>query len=153
ADRSSFDRVKGRLAERFRVIVPELPGFGDSIATGGDLASVADRMAEAVRDASQGEKPIVLGNGYGGFVALQMVIRHPDIASRLIMADCGAKFSEPGRAAFRGMAAASAAKGLEAIAETAMRRLFAQDFQVANPVLLSECRAAFLRTNLQVFQA
>ncbi len=69
------------------------------------------------------------------------------------MADSGAKFSEPGRAAFRGMAAASAAKGLEAIAETAMRRLFAPDFQAANPVLLSECRTAFLRTNLQVFQS
>jgi 3-oxoadipate enol-lactonase len=122
ADRSSFDRIKGKLAERFRVIVPELPGFGNSVATSGDLPSVADRMAEAVKDASQGEKPIVLGNGYGGFVALQMVIRHPDLASRLIMADSGAKFSDPGRAAFRGMAAAAATKGLEAISETAMRR-------------------------------
>ena len=57
-----------------------------------------------------GEK-IVLGNGYGGFVALQMAIRHAGIATRLILADCGAAFSEPGREAFRNMAAASK-KGL-----------------------------------------
>ena len=40
----------------------------------------------------------MLGNGYGGFVALQMAIRHPGIASRLVLADCGAAFSETGRA-------------------------------------------------------
>ena len=63
-------------------------------------------MRPAVSDA------IVLGNGYGGFVALQMAIRHPGIASKLVLADCGAAFSEPGREAFRNMAAASMAKGL-----------------------------------------
>ena len=86
-------------------------------------------MAEAVKDAARGEGPIVLGNGYGGFVALQMAIRHPGIASRLILADCGAAFSEPGREAFRNMAAASRAKGLAAITDVAMRRLFAPEFQ------------------------
>ena len=47
---------------------------------------------------SGGQAPIVLGNGYGGFVALQMAIRHPGIAARFVFADCGAAFSEPGRA-------------------------------------------------------
>ena len=96
------------------------------------LAGVADRMAEAVRDAGGGES-IVLGNGYGGFVALQMAIRHPGIASRLILADCGAAFSEEGRQAFRNMAAASKAKGLAAITDVAMRRLFAPEFQAQHP--------------------
>ena len=71
-------------------------------------------MAETVKDAAGGDDAIVLGNGYGGFVALQMAIRHPGIASRLVLADCGAGFSEPGRQAFRNMAAASKAKGLPA---------------------------------------
>ena len=68
-------------------------------------------MAEAVKEAAGGGEAIVLGNGYGGFVALQMAIRHPAIASRLILADCGAAFSEPGREAFRNMAAASGPRG------------------------------------------
>jgi 3-oxoadipate enol-lactonase len=153
SDRASFDGIVPELAERFRVVVPELPGFGRSEAVSGGLAAVADRMAGAIDDLADGENVIVLGNGYGGFVALQMAIRHPDIATRLILADCGAAFSEPGREAFRNMAAASKAKGLSAITEVAMRRLFAPDFQAANPDLMRERREAFLRTDPEVFRA
>ena len=153
SDRASFDAIVPKLSQSFRVLVPELPGFGGSKAVGGDLAEVADRLAEAVRDGADGDEAIVLGNGYGGFVALQMVIRHPGIAGRLILADCGAAFSEEGRQAFRNMAAAAQAKGLAAITEVAMRRLFAPEFQARNPELMEGRRAAFLRTDPQVFRA
>jgi 3-oxoadipate enol-lactonase len=153
SDRASFDLVAPELATSFRVIVPELPGFGRSQEAGESLADVADRMAEAVKDASSGEAGVVLGNGYGGFVALQMAIRHPGLASRYIFADCGAAFSEPGREAFRNMAAASKAKGLAAISDVAMRRLFAPEFQAQHPDLMADRRAAFLRTNEEVFRA
>lgn len=152
SDRGSFDRVAPTLAKSFRVIVPELPGFGKSQRVEGGLANVADRMADAIREAAGDEKPIILGNGYGGFVALQMAIRHPDLTKRIVFADCGAAFSEPGRQAFRNMAAASAAKGLEAITDVAMRRLFAPEFQEANPELMSDRRAAFLRIEPEVFR-
>jgi 3-oxoadipate enol-lactonase len=153
SDRASFDAVVPELSRWFRVVVPELPGFGRSQAVAGSLADIADRMAEAVKDAADGAAPIVLGNGYGGFVALQMAIRHPTIASRYIFADCGAAFSEPGREAFRNMAAASKAKGLAAISDVAMRRLFAPDFQAQHPDLMADRRAAFLRTDEDVFRA
>jgi 3-oxoadipate enol-lactonase len=153
SDRASFDAIVPQLSKSFRVIVPELPGFGRSPSVDGGLAGVADRMAEAVKDAAGGKDAIVLGNGYGGFVALQMAIRHPGIAARFVLADCGAAFSEPGREAFRNMAAASKAKGLSAITDVAMRRLFAPDFQAAHPELMADRRAAFLRTDLDVFCA
>jgi 3-oxoadipate enol-lactonase len=79
--------------------------------------------------------------------------RHPGIASRLILADCGAAFSEGGREAFRNMAAASKAKGLSAITDVAMRRLFAPEFQAKHPDLMRDRRAAFLKTDLDVFRA
>ncbi|MGZ3289644.1 MAG: alpha/beta fold hydrolase [Xanthobacteraceae bacterium] len=151
SDRASFDAVVPKLSPSFRVIVPELPGFGASKAVDGGLADVADRMAEAVKEAGSGES-IVLGNGYGGFVALQMAIRHPGIASRLILADCGAAFSEEGRQAFRNMAAASRAKGLAAITDVAMRRLFAPEFQERHPDLMRDRREAFLRSDPEVIQ-
>jgi 3-oxoadipate enol-lactonase len=151
SDRASFDAIAPQLSKTHRVIVPELPGFGGSKAVSGGLAATADRMAEAVKEA--GGDAIVLGNGYGGFVALQMAIRHPDIASKLILADCGAAFSETGREAFRNMAAASKAKGLAAITDVAMRRLFAPEFQAAHPDLMSDRREAFLKTDPQVLQA
>jgi 3-oxoadipate enol-lactonase len=153
SDRASFDAIAPNLSQSFRVIVPELPGFGRSPAVNGGLADIADRMAEAVRDAAFGEDAIVLGNGYGGFIALQMAIRHPGIASRLILADSGAAFSEPGREAFRNMAAASKAKGLSAISDVAMRRLFAPEFQEQNPELMRDRREAFLKTDPEVFRA
>ena len=151
SDRASFDAIAPRLSKTHRVIVPELPGFGGSKAVSGGLAATADRMAEAVKEA--GGEAIVLGNGYGGFVALQMAIRHPDIASKLILADCGAAFSEQGREAFRTMAAVSKAKGLAAITDVAMRRLFAPEFQAAHPDLMRDRREAFLKTDPQVLQA
>ena len=151
SDRASFDAIAPQLSKTHRVIVPELPGFGGSKAVSGGLAATADRMAEAVKEA--GGEAIVLGNGYGGFVALQMAIRHPDIASKFILADCGAAFSEQGRESFRTMAAVSKAKGLAAITDVAMRRLFAPEFQAAHPDLMRDRREAFLKTDPQVLQA
>ena len=153
SDRASFDAIAPQLSRSRRVIVPELPGFGGSKAAAGGLADVADRMAEMVRDAAADGSGIVLGNGYGGFVALQMAIRHPDIATKLILADCGAAFSDQGREAFRNMAAAARAKGLGAITDVAMRRLFAADFQAAHPDLMADRREAFLKTDPDVLQA
>ncbi len=152
SDRASFDAIVPALSGSFRVIVPELPGFGASPAVTGGLPAVADRMAEAVRDAAAGEDAIVLGNGYGGFVALQMAIRHPGIAAKLVLADCGAAFSEAGREAFRNMAAAAGVKGLGAITDVAMRRLFAPEFQAQHPDLMRDRREAFLRTDPAVFR-
>jgi 3-oxoadipate enol-lactonase len=153
SDRASFDAITPELSQSFRVIVPELPGFGRSGAVEGGLADIADRMAQAVRDGARGEAAIVLGNGYGGFVALQMAVRHPAIATKFILADAGAAFSEPGRDAFRNMAAASKARGLQAITDVAMRRLFAPEFQAQHPDLMGDRREAFLRTDPEVFRA
>jgi 3-oxoadipate enol-lactonase len=153
ADRASFDRITPSLSKSFRVVVPELPGFGKSQAVTGGLEAVADRMADAIRDYAQYGDALVLGNGYGGFVALQMAIRHPNLLKKLVLADCGACFSEPGRQAFRNMASAVKAKGLSAITDVAMRRLFAPEFQEKNPELMRERREAFLQTDETVFQS
>jgi 3-oxoadipate enol-lactonase len=148
ADRTSFAGVTDELARHFRLVVVSLPGFGASPSVDGGLAAVADRMAEAVGELAG---PVtVLGNGYGGFVALCMVQRHPGLVARLVLADAGACFSEPGRAAFRGMAMGAAAKGLDGIADIAMRRLFAPDFHAANPDLVAQRRTVFLDTDPHV---
>lgn len=113
------------------------------------LDAMADRMAQAVQETVQetGSPAAIIGNGFGSFVALVLALRHPALVSRLVLAGTGAAFSEPGRAAFRGMATAASGKGLQAIADTAMRRLFSPAFQQANPVLLAERRDRFLATD------
>ncbi|GAC1337590.1 MAG: alpha/beta fold hydrolase [Acetobacteraceae bacterium] len=148
ADAGSCRPLAALLAATHRVVLPDLPGFGGSPRAAG-LEGVADRIALAIEE--DGGPVALLGNGYGSFVALTAALRHPGVASRLILAGTGAAFSEPGRAAFRGMAAAAGSKGLAAIADTAMRRLFAPAFQDANPALLAERRARFLATDPAVF--
>ena len=153
ADRGSFDRIVGPLSTSFRVVTLELPGFGDSSPMGGGLVDFAERIAEGIRQVAGEEQPIVLGNGFGAFISLQLAIDYPEFPARLVLADGGAAFSEDGRAAFRNMVSGASAKGLEAIAEVAMRRLFAPEFQAENPRLMAERRRAFLQTDLGVFQA
>ncbi len=149
ADAGSCAPLAARLSDRNQVVLPDLPGFGGSAPVGPDLAAVADRMAVALAEAPH--PAAVIANGYGSFVALMLALRHPHLVSRMVLAGTGAAFSEPGRAAFRGMAAAAASKGLGAIADTAMRRLFAPEFQDANPALLAERRACFVATDPAVF--
>ena len=151
ADQSSFEPLAKLLANTHQVVMLNLPGFGASQSVGSNLESIADHIAGAIEALDFKQKPILLGNGYGGFVALLTAIRHPGLASRLVLADCGAAFSEPGRAAFRGMSAAAKDKGLGAIADVAMRRLFAPEFQQANPALIEERKKRFLAVDAQTF--
>jgi 3-oxoadipate enol-lactonase len=153
ADRTSFGPLAALLARTHRVIMLDLPGFGGSHPVTGGLEAVADRCAEAIRALGLAQKPVVLGNGYGGFVALLTAIRHPQLAERLVLADCGAAFSEPGRQAFRNMSAAATAKGLAAISEVAMRRLFSPEFQAANPALVEQRRERFIAVHPETFHA
>ena len=151
ADQSSWDRIVQPLAATHRVVVLNLPGFGDSDSVGGSLEAIADHIGAALHRFDLPGKPILMGNGYGGFIALMTAIRKPGIASRLVLADCGACFSEPGRAAFRGMSAAAKDKGLGAIADVAMRRLFAPEFQQQNPALIEERKVKFLAVDAATF--
>jgi 3-oxoadipate enol-lactonase len=151
ADQSSFDRIVPPLARTHHVVVLSLPGFGRSDAVGSELGAIADHIAAGLAKMELGRKPILLGNGYGGFIALMTAIRHPGLASRLVLVDCGACFSEPGRAAFRGMSAAAREKGLGAIADVAMRRLFAPEFQQRNAALVEERKKRFLAVDPATF--
>ena len=151
ADSSSFKPIATELEKTHQVITLNLPGFEGSDFVGGDLNTIADHIAKGIESLHLSEKPIFLGNGYGGFIALITSIRHPDLASRLVLADCGAMFSEPGRAAFKGMSGAAKEKGLEAIADVAMRRLFAPEFQEKNPSLVADRKKRFLALNTETF--
>ena len=151
ADAGSCLPLAAALSGSHRVTVPDLPGFGGSAPVEAGLEPVADRLALAIGEA--GGPVAVIGNGYGSFVALTLALRHPALVSRLLLAGTGAVFDRPGQAAFRGMAAAASGKGLAAIADTAMRRLFSPAFQQANPALLAERRERFLATDPAMFAA
>ncbi len=149
ADAGSCAPLADRLAADFTVFLPDLPGFGGSAACGPALADVAGRMAHAIRAASG--PAMVFGNGYGGFVALTLALLHPDLVTRLVLAGTAATFPEAGAAQFRGMQAGARTKGLAAIADVAMLRLFPAEIQAGLPAIMAERRARFLATDVEVF--
>jgi len=152
ADQSSWDLITPTLIKTHQVIQLSLPGFDDSDFVGGSLDAISDQIAHVIQSLKLAHAPIFLGNGYGGFVALNTALRHPQIPAKLVLADCGACFSEPGRAAFRGMSENAKNKGLTAIADVAMRRLFAPEYQVQHPQLIADRKERFLNIHMDTFQ-
>ena len=74
------------VAERHRVIVPDLSGFGltPPVDRGSHLEANADLVAELARKYS--DAPAVLvGNSMGGLVAMLTAVRHPDVVDRLVL--------------------------------------------------------------------
>lgn len=151
ADHTSFAHIITPLAQSHSVIVLQLPGVGQSDSVGSSIEAIADHIAACIQALALPSPPILLGNGYGGFVTLMTAIRHPQLACKLVLADCGASFSEPGRAAFRGMAKLATEQGLAAVATVAMRRLFGPQFQQDNPQLLEYRKTRFLETPIDTF--
>jgi pimeloyl-ACP methyl ester carboxylesterase len=75
-----------RLAEQFRVIYVQLPGFGDSPANERTqtLAELADTIAQAV-SALGLERYALLGTSFGGATAAWLAVLHPDAVTELVL--------------------------------------------------------------------
>ncbi|HEX2042193.1 MAG TPA: alpha/beta fold hydrolase [Acidimicrobiales bacterium] len=85
------------LAPRWRVVAPDLPGFGQSPAAPDGEATIdgwADRVAELI--GSLGLGPVaVLGLSMGGYVAFSLLRRHPHLVAGLVLADTRAAADSP----------------------------------------------------------
>ena len=80
----ALERVAPLLAARFRVIVPDLPGFGD---TGGKHTTI-DGMARAVLaalDVDRVDTFVAAGHSMGGLVATALAELAPDRVTRLVL--------------------------------------------------------------------
>jgi 3-oxoadipate enol-lactonase len=151
ADRAIFDKIVPILARQRRVIVPDLPGFGGSSSAGATIEGIADRIAGLFDALELGTTADVLGNGFGGFVASALAIRHGATFDRLILADTGVGFTPDGKQSFFAMAERVRQSGMEAIVDVALKRLFPEDFIAANPAIMAERRAALVKTNPEFF--
>ena len=83
------------LASHFRVVAPDIIGFGYTERTVGDYSlDTWTRHVVGVLDALEIEKAHVVGNSFGGSLALSLAIRHPDRVRRLgLMGAVGLDFS------------------------------------------------------------
>ncbi|NVI86356.1 alpha/beta fold hydrolase [Actinomadura sp. BRA 177] len=75
------------LANRFRIITPDLRGFGGSVL--GDDEPSVDAMADDVARMFRGmgvQRAVVGGLSMGGYVAMALCRRHPDLVLGLVLA-------------------------------------------------------------------
>lgn len=79
-----WDSFVGRFTESNAVVTPDLPGFGKSslLPAGFSLADVADHLIRFVIDNSFGDG-VLIGHSLGGYVALAMVEKRPDLFAGL----------------------------------------------------------------------
>jgi pimeloyl-ACP methyl ester carboxylesterase len=82
--------VMPALAERYTVIAPDLIGHGQSAKPVGDysLGAYASGMRDLLRVLGVARATIV-GQSFGGGVAMQLSYQHPELCERLVLVDSG----------------------------------------------------------------
>ncbi|NNN30671.1 alpha/beta fold hydrolase [Streptomyces sp. S3(2020)] len=84
---SNYSRNIARLAGEYRVIVPDLPGYGRS-SKGIDLTDPFGALATGIRgvlDRLGLDKAHFVGNSYGGACALRLALDTPERVDRMVL--------------------------------------------------------------------
>ncbi len=74
------------LARRYTVVIPDLPGHGESGPAEGSLAvgDLAASVGALLDERYAGRRAILVGNSLGGWVALVYALRHPERVERVV---------------------------------------------------------------------
>ena len=127
-DHSMWSGQIDSLSDRFRVIAPDLRGFGASgVAEGiATMEGFADDLARLL-DALQIDRPATfVGLSMGGYIAWQFWRRHPERLDRLVLCDTRALPDSEDTARGRLLTAERVlVQGPSVIAEPMIERLFA----------------------------
>jgi pimeloyl-ACP methyl ester carboxylesterase len=86
-DGRSWSRLAPRLAEHYRVITPDLPGYGGSDALPENAIERTAAMGAAIAGLIDhcGGKARLCGHSYGGNVALHAAIARPSLVQSLVL--------------------------------------------------------------------
>jgi 3-oxoadipate enol-lactonase len=154
ADRYAFDPVLPALAAKHRVTLINLPGFHGSQSP---ILPLMDAYIAAIEDGFEefdiANDAVLIGNGFGGTVALAFALAHPERIAKLVVSDAAAAFPDEGKKQFAAMAAKVAEGGLGAIAEIAAKRVFSPAYLAAHPDLIEERKKVLMAIEPKAFQA
>ena len=81
-----WDTYRKKLDSHYRVITPDLPGFGKSDLGGSaiSISEVASRLIRKLQE-MQINECVVVGHSLGGYVALAMASQQPDMFSGIVL--------------------------------------------------------------------
>jgi pimeloyl-ACP methyl ester carboxylesterase len=84
----SWRRLIPRLAQEFRVLAPDLRGWGWSAAPPGDYAKATFAADVLALMAAEGlERASVIGHDWGAYTAFLLALDHPDRITRMVCLD------------------------------------------------------------------
>ncbi|MGA9839934.1 MAG: alpha/beta hydrolase [Thermoplasmata archaeon] len=87
-DHSMWLSQMGRLSDSHRVVLLDLPGYG--LAGAWPVADTLEGFADSVHRTMHRHLPapaVVVGHSFGGYIALQLYQRHPELFQALVLTD------------------------------------------------------------------
>jgi pimeloyl-ACP methyl ester carboxylesterase len=115
--------------DEFRVVAPDLPGFGRSEMPSGRISIQGfARVVDALCDQLGLESPVVVGNSMGGFTGAELALAFPTRVSKLVLVSAAGIsveniWKEPVMAVGRLMAVGAARTGVRSLPVVARPRL------------------------------
>jgi pimeloyl-ACP methyl ester carboxylesterase len=144
ADRTAFDPVLPWLAARFCVTLVNLPGFHGSACIAPGIETYADHLAQVFTPGGLGSDTTIIGNGFGGTVAVAMALRHGESFGKLVLSDVAAGFPPEGRKAFEVIAAKVEQEGLGSVATISANRVFHAAYLAAHSEAIEDRRRVLM---------
>ena len=90
--------VAGLLEGRYHLLIPDLPGWGESERKRGEdygFVAEAERVAAFIREVSPGKPVVLLGHSMGGGIVPLVAARHPELVSQAgMLAAAGVRFRD-----------------------------------------------------------
>lgn len=150
-NRSLWNEQVAALSNSYRVIVPDLRGFGESDSSEGPVTM--NRMAQDVAllmDHLEVPQAVVGGLSMGGYVALAFYKQFPSRVRALVLADTRAQGDTEEAKQTRAQQAEKAlSEGMASIADTMLPKLLTPDTVSKRPEVVKRIRDMMLKTKPQ----
>ena len=152
ADRHAFDAVLPALAAKHRVTLINLPGFhGSEPVVTPLLDAYVARIEDGFQEFGIARDAVLIGNGFGGTLALGFALDHPERIAKLVVSDAAAAFPDEGKKAFAVMEQKVADGGISTVAEIAAKRVYSPAYLAAHPDAVEERKRVLLGIDPQAF--
>jgi 3-oxoadipate enol-lactonase len=138
----------GSLGAPHEVLRYDHRGHGGSAAPAGPytMDELVDDAARLIREWGRG--PVTwIGLSMGAMVGQGLAIRHPELVSKLVLANTTSLYPEAARAGWAQRIATVQSQGMAAVAEMVVERYLHADFRAGEPAATQVIRSRILRND------
>jgi 3-oxoadipate enol-lactonase len=154
-DSAMWDDYAAHLAaDGWQVLRYDHRGHGASARPAGpySMDELVDDAARVIREWGRG--PVTwIGLSMGAMVGQGLAIRHPELVSKLVLANTTSRYPEAAAANWSQRVATVQAQGMAAVAEMVVERYLHADFRAAQPAATDAIRQRLLRDDAAGYAA